>query len=135
MAIYTAKLTIPANTPRDSPVSVTVELERAVITRIIIRIPSGHLVLTGMRICYGDMQLWPEESGTWITGENEVIDWTEYFELPDDPTRLRLEGYNEDDTYDHAFLIRICTLPRAIAAPWLAVSKFVQIFSRLLGLR
>jgi len=135
VAIYTAKLTIPANTPRDSPVSVSIELTRAVLTRISIRIPPGHCALTGLRISYGDMQLWPEESGTWVSGDDEALEWNEYFELPDDPTRLTLEGYNEDVKYEHSFYVRMMTLPKAIAYPWLAISKFVKLFSRLVGLR
>jgi len=135
MAIYTAKLTIPANTPRDRPVSVSIELTRAVLTRLSIRIPAGHCALTGLRISYADMCLWQEESGTWISGDDEVLEWNEYFELPDDPTRLTLEGYNEDDTYEHSFYVRMMTLPKAIAYPWLVVSKFVKLFSRLVGLR
>jgi len=133
MAIYTAKLTIPANTPRDSPVSVSVKLTKAVLVRISIRIPRGHCALTGLRIKYGRLQLWPEESGTWLTGEGETIVWNEYFELPDDPTRLMLEGYNEDDTFEHSFYIRFMTLPKVVAAWMLAVSRLVNLLQRLIG--
>jgi len=135
MAIYTAKLTIPANTPRDSPVSASVSLEKAVLVRISIRIPAGHHALAGLRISYGDLQLWPEEAGTWISGDDEALEWNEYFELPHDPTHLTLEGYNEDDTYEHSFYVRMMTLPKAIAYPWLAVARFIKLFSRLVGLR
>jgi len=135
MAIYTAKLTIPANTPRDSPVSVSVSLEKAVLVRISIRIPPGHEALAGLRIKYGRLQLWPEEPDTWLSGDDEAITWDEYFVLPDDPTRLILEGYNEDDTYEHSFLVRFMTLPKAIAYPWMAVNRFVRMLSKLIGLR
>jgi len=135
MPIYTAVLTIPANTPKDDPRKTQVELKRAVLTEISIRIPAGHHALTGIRILYGDLQLFPEEVGTWLQGDDEVIDWQEYFELPDDPTRLRIEGYNEDDTYEHSFYLRFATLPKRVAAPWLAIARFVKLFSRLVGLR
>jgi len=135
MAIYTIKLTIPANTSKDAPVSTSVKLARAVLTRISIRIPAGHHAFAGLRILYGHLQLWPEETDTWISGDDEALEWNEYFELPDDPTRLTLEGYNEDDTYEHSFYVRMMTLPKAIAYPWLAVSKFVKLFSRLVGLK
>jgi len=135
MAIYIVKLTIPPNTPKDSPVSTTVELKKAVLTRISVRIPAGHHALAGLRILYGRLRLWPEERDTWITGDDETLVWDEYFELPHDPTRLTVEGYNEDDTYEHAFYLRFMTLPKAIAAPWLAVARFVKAFGRLVGLR
>jgi len=135
VAIYTIKLTIPANTSKDAPVSTSVELARAVLVRFSLRIPPGHCALTGLRIKYGRMQLWPEEPDTWISGDDEALEWNEYFELPDDPTRLTLEGYNEDVAYEHSFYVRMMTLPKAIAYPWLAVSKFVKLLSRLVGLR
>jgi len=135
MAIYTVKLTIPPNTPRDSPVSTTVKLVKAVLTRISIRIPPGHHALAGLRILYGRLRLWPEEKDTWITGDDETLAWDEYFDLPHDPTRLTLEGYNEDDTYEHSFYVRLMTLPKAIAYPWLAVARFVRAFEKLVGMR
>jgi len=135
MAIYIVKLTIPPNTPRDSPVSTTVKLAKAILTRISIRIPAGHHALAGLRILYGRLRLWPEEKDTWITGDDETLVWDEYFDLPHDPTRLTLEGYNEDDTYEHSFYVRLMTLPKAIAAPWLGVARFVQAFEKLVGMR
>jgi len=133
VALYTAKLTIPANTPRDSPVSTSVKLKRAVLVRISIRIPPGHFALTGLRIKYGRLQLWPEEPDTWLTGDDEAIMWDEYFELPHDPTRLTLEGYNEDVTYEHSFYVRFMTLPKIVAAWMIAVSRLVNLLSRLIG--
>jgi len=84
---------------------------------------------------YGETQLFPEERGQWVSGDDETVEWQEYFELPDDPTRLRLEGYNEDDMYEHSFYVRFAALPKRIAAPWLGVARFVELFSRLIGLR
>jgi len=135
MAIYTAKLTIPPNTPRDSPVSVSVSLKKAVLTRIFIRIPPGHEALAGLCVKYGRLQLWPAEPGTGLSGDDETLAWDEYFELTPDPTTLTLEGYNEDDKYEHSFLVRFTTLPKPIALWQIALAKFVQMFSRLIGLR
>jgi len=135
MVVYVVKITIPKNTPKTSPKEVTVELEKAVITRLFIQIPPGHHALTGLRIMYGNLQLWPKEFDTWFTGDDIVLNFDEYFELPDDPTKLRIEGYNEDDTYDHSFIIHIATLPRYIAGWMIALTRFVRLFRRLIGLR
>jgi len=134
MAIYTIKLTIPANTSKDAPVSTSVKLARAVLTRISLRIPPGHCAVTGLRIKYGRLQLWPEEPGTWLTGDDETLAWDEYFELPHDPTRLTIEAYNESAEYEHTFLIRLITLPKAIALWQVALVKFAEAFRRLVGL-
>jgi len=134
MAIYTVKLTIPPNTAKDSPVSTTVELAKAVLTRMSVRIPPGHCAVTGLRILYGRLQLWPEEKGTWLSGDDETLTWDEYFELPHDPTRLIIEAYNESERYDHTFLIRLTTTPKHIALWQVAIVKFTETFRRLVGL-
>jgi len=135
MAVYVIKLTVPPNVPPEKPKRTTVELKKAVLTRVSLRIPPGHHALAGLRILYGRLQLWPEEKGTWLSGDDETLVWDEYFDLPHDPTRLTLEGCNEDDTYEHSFYLRIMTLPRAIAYPWLAVARFVKAFEKLVGMR
>jgi len=135
MAIYVVKITIPKNTPKISPKEVTIELEKAVITRLFIQIPAGHHALTGLRIMYGNLQLFPKEFGMWFTGSDIVLNFDEYFELPENPTILRIEGYNEDDTYAHSFIITIATLPKHIVGWMIALTRFVRLFRRLIGLR
>jgi len=132
--IYSIKFTIPANTSKTNPKKQVVELKKGVIHRIIISIPRGHGGVTGLRIMYGNLQLWPEEPDTWFSGDGEILDFVEYFELPSDPTKLTLEGYNESVSYDHSFHIRIGILPKLIAAPWFIIARFVRILSRLIGI-
>jgi len=135
MAVYVIKLTVPPNVPPEKPKRTTIQLKKAILTRISIKIPPGHHALAGLRILYGHIQIWPEEKGTWLSGDDETMQWDEYFELPTYPTKLTLEAYNEDDTYEHSFVIRLMTLPKAIAAPWLGVARFVQTFEKLVGMR
>jgi len=84
---------------------------------------------------YGETQLFPEKRDTWLTGDNETIEWQEYFKLPDNPTRLRLEGYNESTRYSHTFIIRLVTLPEWIALWQALLARFIKLFARLLGVR
>jgi len=133
--IYSIKFTIPANIPKDRPKKHVVKIEKGVITRLFIQIPYGHFGLTGLRIFYGNLQLWPKEPGTWFIGDDIVLNFDEYYELPDDPTRLTLMGYNEDEELEHSFIIHIAVLPKIIAGWAIAISRFVRLFGRLIGLR
>jgi len=133
LTVYTVTLTVPKNTPKEKPIEAAVSLEKAVVTRLFIQIPAGHHLLTGLRILYGDLQLWPRWSGTWFRGDNIVLDFEEFFELPDDPTTLRIQAYNEDDTFSHSFVVHISTLPKRIAGWMVALARFVGLLRRLIG--
>jgi len=133
--IYSIKFTVPANTSKTKPKKQIIELKKGVITRLFIQIPYGHFGLTGLRILYGNLQLWPEEVDTWFIGDDIVLNFDEYFELPADPTKLTLVGYNEDEELDHSFIIHIAVLPKIIAGWAIAISRFVRLFGRMIGLR
>jgi len=133
MAVYTIEITVPPKTPPKSPTRTSIELKKAVLTRMSVRIPPGHCAVTGLRILYGRLQLWPEEKGTWLSGDDETLVWDEYFDLPHDPTRLVIEAYNESERYDHTFLLRFSTTPKHIALWQVALVKFVDAFRRITG--
>jgi len=111
MPVYAETLTISPSTPKDSPAERKVTLRKGLLYRVGIQIPPGHWALTGLRIRYGEMQLWPTEPGTWFKGDDLEFEFEERWDLPEDPTVLRIEGYNEDDTYEHTFYIRLFILP------------------------
>jgi len=114
MPIYTALLTIPPNTPKYSPKEVKIPLEGDFITGITVVIPPGHAGLTGLAIFYGIWQFAPLPPGEWFIGDNEKIDWVERFEIPEGKAEIILRGYNEDDTYEHGFIVRLMVEPREV---------------------
>jgi len=135
MPLYVATLTIPAGTPSNSPVTSTVTLYEEVLEQIIILIPPGHYALAGLRIYYGDEQLIPKPSGSWLRGDNVVIPVKMRWKLPERPTVLRLEGYNEDVKYQHSFYLYIVTSSEEEAFWWRGVKDFINSFKRLVGLK
>lgn len=85
------------------------EIEGDVLDLVRIRFPPGPAALLKVAIFYGNEQLFPAEKGTFFLGDNEVIEWSEYYPLPEHPTRLKIKAINEDDTYEHSFYIVINT--------------------------
>ena len=111
MPIYSEKLTVPANTSEDNPVSLDIVLKQKLITRMGIGYPKGCHYMVGAQIKYGIKQFWPEKAGTWIWGENEIVTWEERFEMPSVDEKLTIFGCSPDTSYDHKIVVRIMTLP------------------------
>jgi len=103
MTIYSRDFTIPASTTEEYEL----EIEGDVITYVRIRFPPGPTGLLKVAIFYGIKQIFPYEENTWFYGDDEIIEWQEYWELPEDPCRLIIKAVNEDDTYEHSFYLII----------------------------
>jgi len=135
MAVYTFVFTIPANTSKTFPKRESIVLEPGILNKIIIKIPAGHCALAHMRIFYGVLQIYPKVKDTYFEGEDETLEFTEYFELKGTKPKLTFEGYNEDEEYNHSFYIRLSIMPKKVVYWWLPIDKIVEIFSRLICLR
>jgi len=85
------------------------EIEGDIIDMVRIRFPPGPAALLKVAIFYGNEQLFPVENGTFFQGDNEIIQWSEYWLLPEAKTKLRIKAINEDDTYEHSFYLVLNT--------------------------
>jgi len=106
MPIFTTTIKVPKNTPKTSPKEFILTIEGDVLQECHIVIPPGHVALTGIAGFYGIEQLFPLPSGEWISGDDERISFPMLWEIPFAKATILLKGYNEDDTYDHSFIVR-----------------------------
>jgi hypothetical protein len=111
MPVYCEKLTIPANTSEDSPVSSDIVLKQKLIDRMEVSFPKGCRNLVGVQIKYGIKQFWPEKKDSWLWGEDEIVTWEERFEMPSLYETLTIYGCSSGTIYDHTIVIKIMTLP------------------------
>ena len=130
MATYTLDLEIPANTPKEKPVEKILQIKEGVITCWLILIPAGMHSLARMRVLYGLDPLLPRAEGVWLRGEDETLNVPDFFDPPEQPYRLRFQGWNEDDTYNHTFYTRVVVLLREQA---LAHAQFLKRLSHELS--
>ena len=85
------------------------EVEGDIIDMVRIRFPPGPSGLLKVAIFYGNEQIFPVERDTFFQGDNEIIQWSEYWLLPEAKTKLRIKAINEDDTYEHSFYLVLNT--------------------------
>lgn len=71
----TFTVTVPAGTVQASPVTVALTMPARVVRSVRIRFPPGPNGTTGIRLGAAGVQLVPWNTGAWLVGNDEVIDW------------------------------------------------------------
>jgi len=131
MALYCKKLTIPANTSENSPASVDFIIKEKLITKMDVSFPPGCSNMVGIKILYGVKRFWPEDPGTYLYGDSEVISWQEHQYLPETYSKLTVYGISPGTSYDHEIVIRMYTLPEIIAAPGIIFNKLYNFLKKV----
>ena len=129
MAIYSRAFTVSASSSQEFEL----EVEGDVITYVRIRFPPGPSGLLRVAVHYGEKRIFPYEADTWFYGDNEIIEWHEYYELPETPCTLKVIAVNDDDTYDHTFYLVLNVQKREHTTASQIATKLAKAFRRLLG--
>lgn len=106
---YVFNIAVPAGTYPEDPLVQNVVIEGDVIEKLRVRIPPGHLGLTGLQIWFGERQLVPENPRTWLSGDDEVIEFEWNLPLHSKAATLTIKAHNYDTVYDHVFIVTIIT--------------------------
>jgi len=131
---YDFRLVIPANTPKDSPKRERIRLTKGVIHKVEIRFPPGCAGLVHVVVRDLEQQVWPTNRDGDFSDDDYVISFVECYELEHPPFIFTLEGWNDDDTYDHTITFRFGILPREVVRPYEEEMGFLRRFRRLVGL-
>jgi hypothetical protein len=130
MPLICADITIPPNTPQNSPVKVSVSVPAGIIRKVWVLIPYGHKALAHLIIRHGETQIIPWSGD--VHGDGEQLVFDEIYELPTDDI-LILEGWNEDSTYSHKFIVRLLILPKLVAYPELGMFSAFKKMLEMMG--
>ena len=110
--LFQASITIPKNRTLSNPVEVMMPIANGIITKIMVRPRPGHHSLAHLIILHHEHQIAPSHGSMDLHGDAPPIDWEEYYESYTRPYSLKLQGWNEDDTYSHTFDVFVAILPR-----------------------
>jgi len=136
---YFVKLEIPANTKEDAPKEVNVEVEGFRLEEVAYLIPPGWCALAHFAVFYGIRQIYPEEAGTWVTGDGLYRAVPIRWRLPEPKTVLTLKGWNQDDTYKHTVYLWLTTQPEELVPPIRLLTQVLRMartfFRRIVGVR
>jgi hypothetical protein len=102
------QLTVPANTPRETPVTYLALYDDKTLSKQVIKIPRGHAYLTGVQIrAAGLGRIIPEKGSNteWIVDDDQTITKNIFVEISLPSFSIAVLAFNEDDTYEHTFYI------------------------------
>lgn len=109
----------------DAPIRQQVPLVRGIIQPIEVIFPPGPAGLVGIRAYQGSHQLVPQRDTSWLIGDDITYPHHTPIDLLSPPYTITLEGYNEDDTYDHTIIVRFSiTVP--VTDPVAAITKLLR---------
>ena len=100
--------TVPAGTPKGSPVTIGLAINPSVVNKIRWRVPPGPRGNLGWNLSMGGVQVLPDVSGEYVVADDEYDDW-EIAGLPDSGA-WQLTGYNTG-AYDHTVYLYFFTTP------------------------
>lgn len=126
MGFYSAKFTVPMNTPETTPYEEKLKITGGVVHQVIVGIPPGHKGYTGMAIDAGLHQIAPTNQNTWLTGDNINFAYPEYIPLPTGITEMTLRGYNTSTLHDHSFVVGVGIMPQEVYDAWMQLAKVMQ---------
>ena len=112
--IYGRRITFTHGGASTSPERTVWKLTEGMIYQVEIAFPPGCAGLVSVRLSDHAGQLYPYDRGEWFSGDGETITFPETHAVEGEPFELLVDGYNEDETYDHTVSFRIGFVTRDI---------------------
>lgn len=102
---YNFSLPISANISKSTPTRVETPLCPGTLKKVSIYFPWGCGGYVGVRILHHEHQLFPTNEQEWYIGNEILIDFPCDYQLSQGWNEFKVEGYNEDQTYEHSPII------------------------------
>lgn len=108
--LFQESLTLPPNTTEESKVTTTMYLLSGTITKVHILFPPGCNGLAKLEIYNKSFKLWPTSPDEYFFGDTYPFEWSEDYDINENPYTLTLSGYNIDNVYPHTVTVKIAML-------------------------
>jgi len=110
--MYVFAVTIPANTPAIAPLVQEVKLAPGRIIAMAVEIPDRCVGLVHVQILTDLHVQWPSNPDASFSGDGVTITWPESYDLDPSVPKLRLVGWNLDDSFAHTITFRFTVTPQ-----------------------
>jgi len=133
MTFFSYTVKVPKNTPKSAPVEQELPLTPGIVHRVRIRFPPGSKGKLHLKIMHGAHQFAPTNRDGDFIGNDEWIEWKEWYELVEHDTLMRAVAWNESTKHPHSVIVQLAVLPAEILNPMLTGAKRQRFWQRLLG--
>jgi hypothetical protein len=107
MRVYTLRVTTPPNTFGKAPLVTVQSLLDGYLRCCSVMFYDGCLYAVGFRLYTYGMLVIPANSGAWVVGNNERIEFTPELRLPSPGYKVEIETCNYAVDYKHAINISL----------------------------
>ncbi len=102
--LYYLPVTVPAGTPIAAPVSVSLPLEDATLSKLTVTVPDGHNGQTGIRVLQSNQQVIPWDNDSYLVANDRTI--SVEFGSQIGASGIVIKAYNIG-IYDHTFYVEV----------------------------
>ena len=113
--LYSIEIAIPANTPKETPLSSLLPIVGGVVKRVWVRWRWGSANLCGCRVSRWGSQMWPRTLREWFPSSPHDTTFEEAYLVSDEPLEFVIESYNLDDTYPHTVWVAVLVLQPVVS--------------------
>jgi len=111
--IYQESVTVPAQTPKGSPVERHIAIAPGLVERVWLGFPKGCSGLLHAQLWRAGSILVPYRSEEDVSWDDHVFDFPMRLMVYDEPLRLTILAWNDDDSYQHRLFCMVSV--RALA--------------------
>jgi len=119
-------ITIPANTSQESPIKDRFKVSYGMVGHVDIFFIPDCAGLVGVRILHHGSVAFPTGGDGWFIRNEDGPKWDDEYLITTPPLELEIEGYNEDDTYDHKIQVGCSLLRRTLGVAIAEVQEDVN---------
>jgi len=128
MPFFSYSITTLKSTAETSKKKTVMTLSPGVIHRVRIRIPPGSQGLLHCHVNHHLHQIEPSNTGEDFYGDDEIIEYDEFYELKGTDTQLSAYTWNEDTEHDHKIIVQFGVLPKWVLLPQLVAQQVSRVW-------
>lgn len=110
--IYIESIKPSASTTEKNAKLQTFKVWKGVIHSIDVFIPAGHYGLAKLQIYHEGHIIMPTNEDEFVSGNGSWVRGKFFIDLKNLTNDIQLKAWNDDDTYDHEFIVHLGVLPK-----------------------
>jgi len=130
--LYSELVEFPFGQTENTKTVRRLKVNRGIITKVWIQFPPGCAGLTKVRVIHEGHPIIPAHEEETLRADNYTFEIPLMFEIIGAPEQLKIEGWNEDDAYDHTITFLFLVLPKAVVFPEIILAQQMDAFMRLM---
>ena len=116
---------------KDSGSTEFLTISRGVVHLVWITFPPGCAHLAKVQLYDGGHQFLPSTEGMWVHGDGITRKIPLFYEMSEEPLRITIRAWNEDDIYEHTITVEVSVLPKMLLLPQLFLLAVMERLEKL----